>query len=554
MILVLEDKVRASEDCQAEVDTLSTQKAALRKEVDKLREQRQADLRTFTLEVDEQKKLAEQLRQELASTQDAYRELTVQEAARTEERDALQRQGAGLRATVLLLEGKVKVHESLEREVAHTALEDRDHLSARKQLQADFKSMVDRFDAELRDLRNHLSGAEDEKSELLARHQELQVLYDDLVAKGEANKIDAVEPALLKAEFTQRQAACQARDEAKKDAEVANLRRAELENELVQTRAKLQETVASERRRYDVLAEELLVAKQRHAEVLTHQTDRQTAVAELSAEKSRALNEVAVLKAKLLALEARSSTASRLNAAVVTAEAARSRVQEDLGVAISAAEEKATEERSVAKEARESTRAVQAELAKVQEELRASKDENSQLQIKQSELASIVVTLDAQVTRLTDVEQQLQAQLEIVAQHEAERERQRTDVAEMTEKFTAAMEKWKKEKHEIISSTSEKDREMRKLLMRIQELGIGYVPVKNDPVDQALAEMIAAYAPPVPFFRQQPGVYLFGTRQCVAALQADALVFRIGGGFLQYEAFVDTYGPEEREKLLASMG
>merc|ERR1719240_2166735 len=123
MILVLEDKVKAAEDCQAEVETLSTQKAALRKEVEKLREQRQADLRTFTLEVDEQKQLAEQLRQELASTQDAYRELTVQEAARTEERDALQRQGAGLRATVLLLEGKVKVHESLEKEVAHNALE-----------------------------------------------------------------------------------------------------------------------------------------------------------------------------------------------------------------------------------------------------------------------------------------------------------------------------------------------------------------------------------------------------------------------------------------------
>merc|ERR1719247_1240005 len=82
MILVLEDKVRAAEDCQAEVETLSTQKAALRKEVDKLREQRQADLRTFTLEVDEQKLLAEQLRQELASTQDAYRDLTIQESAR----------------------------------------------------------------------------------------------------------------------------------------------------------------------------------------------------------------------------------------------------------------------------------------------------------------------------------------------------------------------------------------------------------------------------------------------------------------------------------------
>ena len=57
------------------METLSTQKAALRKEVDKMREQRQVDLRSFTMEVDEQKKLTEQLRQELASTQDAYREL-----------------------------------------------------------------------------------------------------------------------------------------------------------------------------------------------------------------------------------------------------------------------------------------------------------------------------------------------------------------------------------------------------------------------------------------------------------------------------------------------
>ena len=47
-----------------------------------------------------------------------------------------------MRATILLLEGKVKVHESLEKEVAHAASEDRDHLTARKQLQADFKSML----------------------------------------------------------------------------------------------------------------------------------------------------------------------------------------------------------------------------------------------------------------------------------------------------------------------------------------------------------------------------------------------------------------------------
>ncbi len=91
-----------------------------------------------------------------------------------------------------------------------------------------------------------------------------------------------MDPSLLAAERRQRQNAQNDRDQARGDAEARGLqsgrrtaagaevergRREELEKELAARRRQLQETTSADRRRYDALAEELLVAKKRHAEV-----------------------------------------------------------------------------------------------------------------------------------------------------------------------------------------------------------------------------------------------------------------------------------------------
>merc|ERR1712146_822150 len=115
----------------------------------------------------------------------------------------------------------------------------------------------------------------------------------------------------------------------------------------------------------------------------------------------------------------------------------------------------------------------------------------------------------------------------------------------MTATFEDEMGKWKSEKEGMEEELLGKAQEVKTMMVKIAELRVGYVPVKNDPIDSALAELIAQHPPPVPFFRQQPGVYLFGTRTAIATMQhGDMLCFRVGGGFLQYDAFVEAHGAE----------
>lgn len=77
-----------------------------------------------------------------------------------------------------------------------------------------------------------------------------------------------------------------------------------------------------------------------------------------------------------------------------------------------------------------------------------------------------------------------------------------------------------------------------------------YVPVKHDAVDQNLGLMINTYQPPVPFFRLQAGVYLFGSRKVMVKLvTGNKLVFRVGGGFCSFHEFVETFAREELEKM-----
>merc|ERR1719456_385116 len=108
-----------------------------------------------------------------------------------------------------------------------------------------------------------------------------------------------MDPTLLSAERQQRAHALEDRDAARSEAELERHRREGLEKDLAAVKKEMQDALRGERVRYDALAEELLVAKKRHAEVCGQQTDQQTALAEITAQKNRALNEVSVLQAKM---------------------------------------------------------------------------------------------------------------------------------------------------------------------------------------------------------------------------------------------------------------
>jgi len=103
---------------------------------------------------------------------------------------------------------------------------------------------------------------------------------------------------------------------------------------------------------------------------------------------------------------------------------------------------------------------------------------------------------------------------------------------------------------ELESLVEDRNNEIKLLMYRLQELSSRYVAVKGDPVDQVLAKYVNGYRPAVPFFRLSSGLYLFGRRQVCCKLSNEKPVFRVGGGFLGFEKFLETFASEELERLL----
>merc|ERR1719482_2063674 len=82
-------------------------------------------------------------------------------------------------------------------------------------------------------------------------------------------------------------------------------------------------------------------------------------------------------------------------------------------------------------------------------------------------------------------------------------------------------------KVEMEKTINSRNHEIKLLMYRIQELSSKYVPCKGDPVDHVLAKWINGYRPAVP-------------------------VFRVGGGYVDFERFLEKYAAEELEKLLVA--
>ena len=91
---------------------------------------------------------------------------------------------------------------------------------------------------------------------------------------------------------------------------------------------------------------------------------------------------------------------------------------------------------------------------------------------------------------------------------------------------------------------------LRRIVTELQSRSAVYIPVKEDPVDYALSEFINVRDKPleVPFCREQPGVYLFGTKRVFVKYENGKIIIRVGGGFMQLDEFIELYTPLELEK------
>ena len=70
-----------------------------------------------------------------------------------------------------------------------------------------------------------------------------------------------------------------------------------------------------------------------------------------------------------------------------------------------------------------------------------------------------------------------------------------------------------------------------------------YVPVKDDPVDEKMAEFINNYPDrnklKIMFMRESEGVYEFGSKRVNVRIEKGRIKIRVGGGYLSIDEFLD---------------
>ena len=78
-----------------------------------------------------------------------------------------------------------------------------------------------------------------------------------------------------------------------------------------------------------------------------------------------------------------------------------------------------------------------------------------------------------------------------------------------------------------------------------------YVPVKNDMVDEKLAEYIneVSLGTPVPWKRMSEGNYMYGTKKVSVKYMRNHLIIKVGGGSMMVEEFVANYEDIELAKM-----
>jgi hypothetical protein len=76
-----------------------------------------------------------------------------------------------------------------------------------------------------------------------------------------------------------------------------------------------------------------------------------------------------------------------------------------------------------------------------------------------------------------------------------------------------------------------------------------YKAIKGDLVDEMLAKYINSMEISVPIRRLGDGFYLFGTRRIYAKVMNNKLVVRVGGGYMSFSEFIDTYALAELKKI-----
>lgn len=107
--------------------------------------------------------------------------------------------------------------------------------------------------------------------------------------------------------------------------------------------------------------------------------------------------------------------------------------------------------------------------------------------------------------------------------------------------------------NDIMNNVVEKDSEVDHIKAVMGEIKLRhppFIPKLDDPIDVALFEFIKSCEEPIPipFTREESGVYLFGTKRIFLKLENGNIVIRIGGGFTSIQNFIEVYTPIELQR------
>lgn len=184
------------------------------------------------------------------------------------------------------------------------------------------------------------------------------------------------------------------------------------------------------------------------------------------------------------------------------------------------------------------------ELAKAQQQVR-------ELQLAQEQDSRNYASIREAAERSEELHRQLQhAQRELHGSHET-RAKMNEEIELLTARYREDILNTGGRAAELETMLEDRNNEIKLLMYRVQELSSKYVATKGDAIDTVVAKWVNGYRPAVPFFRLSQGHYLFGRRQVICKIVNDKPVFRVGGGFIGFDRFLELYASEELERLLS---
>lgn len=192
----------------------------------------------------------------------------------------------------------------------------------------------------------------------------------------------------------------------------------------------------------------------------------------------------------------------------------------------------------------------QQEIGSLRVELARAQRQVEELSSAKDQMATALATAQEASNRSDELERQVQRGHEEIREYHARRDEVHRDLERFTAKFRDDALTQDQRVVELESALEDRNNEIKLLMYRVQELSSKYTACKGDTVDMVLAKWVNGYRPAVPFFRLAQGLYLFGRRQVICKISNDKPVFRVGGGFIGFDKFLELYASEELERLL----